>query len=146
MLFNKLDEHLRNETKLERFKVGVREWVKTNISIKPKPIFQSISAGRPPPPPEPPPPEQPHPRIDTIRRYLIPTTSNKQTKTSNPSTTKPTATNYKSQSSRMNSMLHYFPPVRPSVQHTTAASTCTATTSQVPPPSRRTRTAVDDQQ
>ena len=45
-IFNKLDENLRNETKLQKFKDGVKEWVKTNITIRPKSSFRSISAGR----------------------------------------------------------------------------------------------------
>ena len=35
MLLNSLDEDLRNEGKLERFKVGLKKWVKTNIPTKP---------------------------------------------------------------------------------------------------------------
>ena len=44
-LFNKLGESLRKESKLLKFKTDVREWVKTNISIRPKQLFQSIAAG-----------------------------------------------------------------------------------------------------
>ena len=61
-IYNKLEESLRKESKLEKFKTGVREWFKANISIRPKQIFQSISAGSQrdhPPPPHPPPPEPP---------------------------------------------------------------------------------------
>ena len=61
-IYNKLEESLRKESKLEKFKTGVREWVKANIIIRPKTIFQSISAGSQrdhPPPPHPPPPEPP---------------------------------------------------------------------------------------
>ena len=32
---NKLDENLRNEPKLEKFKTGAKKWVKKNIKIKP---------------------------------------------------------------------------------------------------------------
>ena len=78
-IYNKLDECLRTETKLSKFKTGVREWVKRNISIRPKPTFQSILAVRPsnqpPPPPEPPPPpppSQPPSRQGTITRYFRP--------------------------------------------------------------------------
>ena len=35
MLLNSLDKDLRNEGKLERFKVGLKKWVKTNIPTKP---------------------------------------------------------------------------------------------------------------
>ena len=74
-IYNKLDESLRNEEKFQRFKSGVREWVKTNIEIRPKPMFPSILAGRqlhqPPPPPEPPPsPPTQQPRQTSITRYF----------------------------------------------------------------------------
>ena len=86
-IFNKLDENLRNETKLQKFKDGLKEWVKTNITVRPKSSFQSISAGRqsnqPPPPPEPPPPPQPPPRSQPVR---------------------------------MRSIQHYFPPAKPPKQ------------------------------
>ena len=36
-LYNKLDGDLRAEPKLEKFKTGLRKWVKTNIAVKPKP-------------------------------------------------------------------------------------------------------------
>ena len=42
-LFNMLDGSLRTEPKLEKFKSGVREWVKNNISIKTKLNFPGIS-------------------------------------------------------------------------------------------------------
>ena len=29
-IYNKLDEHLRTETKIQKFKKGVRKWVKNN--------------------------------------------------------------------------------------------------------------------
>ena len=65
-LFNKLDVSLRNESNFEKFKVGVKECVKKNITIKPKSNFSSILAGNnrnipPPPPPNPPPKPQPKP-------------------------------------------------------------------------------------
>ena len=126
-IYNKLDECLRNETKLQRFKDGVREWVKTNITIRPKPTFQSILAGRhsnhPPPPPEPPPPPQPPPRQGTITRYFMQVDKSQPIMTRKPST--------RSQSHRMKSIQHYFPPANPSqpavpipcVQLSTAAVT-----------------------
>ena len=69
-IFNKLGESLRKESKLLKFKTDVREWVKANISIRPKQLFESIVAGSqgnqpPPPPPEPPPP------VQLGRQYLI---------------------------------------------------------------------------
>ena len=69
-LLNKLTESLRNETKLDKFKTGLREWVRVNITIKPQASFPSLTAGsrtyQPPPPPEPP------PCTNTIVRYLVP--------------------------------------------------------------------------
>ena len=53
-LMNMLDVSLRCEPKLENFKVGLREWVKENISVKPKPKFQAFGrAVRQPTPPQP---------------------------------------------------------------------------------------------
>ena len=73
-LFNKLDVSLRKEPKLEKFKVGVKEWVKQNVTIKPKSNFSSIEAGSkrniPPPPPKPP----PKPPPNSIRNYFHPVT------------------------------------------------------------------------
>ena len=74
-IYNKLDATLRTETKLEKFKSGARDWVKKNISIKPKPYFSSITVGtrRNQPPPSPPPAEPPPPPLrNTIRRYFLP--------------------------------------------------------------------------
>ena len=111
-IYNKLDECLRNETKLQRFKTGVREWVKTNITIRPKPTFQSILAGRPsnqpPPPPEPPPPPtpQPPPRQGTITRYFMTVDKSQPMMTRKPSA--------RPQSSIMKNIQHYFPPANPS--------------------------------
>ena len=70
-IYNRLNTTFRNQPKLEKFKSGAREWVKKNISIKPKPSFSSIIVGsrrnQPPPPPPEPPPLQ-----NTIRRYFLP--------------------------------------------------------------------------
>ena len=72
-LFNKLDESLRNETKLERFKRDLRKWVKKNICIKPTPKFPSLTQSNFPPRPDPPPPKPDPPSTQNIiRRYLIP--------------------------------------------------------------------------
>ena len=55
-IFNKLDESLRKEPKLQKFKDCAKEWVKSHISIRPKQLFQSIAAvtqtNQPPPPPQ----------------------------------------------------------------------------------------------
>ena len=32
MIFNKLDEELRTEPKLEKFKEGVKKWIRANMS------------------------------------------------------------------------------------------------------------------
>ena len=39
VLFNKIDEALRNETKIKKFKAGMRKWVLTNIATKPRSKF-----------------------------------------------------------------------------------------------------------
>lgn len=41
-LMNMLDVPTRCEPKTEKFKVGLRKWVKENISIKPKSNFQHL--------------------------------------------------------------------------------------------------------
>jgi hypothetical protein len=40
-IFNKLEENLRNQTKLQKFKDGVKEWVNTKITVRPKSSCQS---------------------------------------------------------------------------------------------------------
>ena len=43
-LYNKLDEKLRSEKEIDKFKSRVKKWVKTNIDAKPKskiPVFKS---------------------------------------------------------------------------------------------------------
>ena len=70
-IYNKLEESLRKELKLEKFKTGVREWFKANISIRPKQIFQSISAGSQRDHPPPPPPPLPEPPPVQQRQNLI---------------------------------------------------------------------------
>ena len=55
-LMNMLDMNLRNEPILSKFKAGLREWVKSNISIKPVSKFPVFSRGSRPAPPAPAPP------------------------------------------------------------------------------------------
>ena len=57
-LMNMLNNSLRCEPELVNFKLGVREWVKSNIEIKPVPNFPVLGRGgaRPPAPPGPPAP------------------------------------------------------------------------------------------
>ena len=75
-IFNKIDENIRNETKLEKFKVKVKEWVKNNIEVKPSTKFPSFARlqynNQPPQPPDPPDPPDPQPNLNSIRRYLTP--------------------------------------------------------------------------
>ena len=109
-IYNKLDECLRSEPKLERFKTGLRDWIKSNITIKPTPRFPSISLGnrrlQPPPPPEPP------PILNSIRRYLVPLEAvHTSTSTREPSTSSMTSTHCQSRSSRKNTIQDYFQPV-----------------------------------
>ena len=109
MIFNKLDECLRKEPELQTFKNGVREWVKSNIHIRPQQLFSSISAGiqanqptpPPPPPPEPPPPLPP---MNTITRYLIPVNRGQ------PSTRPSSNPLYLRNQGGMRRIEHYFPP------------------------------------
>ena len=72
-IYNKLDEHLRTEPKVHKFKEGVRKWVMNNISIKPQQTFKSIPAGyqglHPTRPPEPPP--EPRHRPENRQQNLI---------------------------------------------------------------------------
>ena len=67
-IMNKLDDNLRNETKLERFKAGVRMWVKKNIKIKPSTRHPKL-IGRKLVTPQPTPQDTPNP--NDIRRFLI---------------------------------------------------------------------------
>ena len=74
-IFNKLDKCLGKEPKLQKFKDGVKEWVKNHIPIRPTQLFQSIAEGPqtnqpPPPPPEPPPPAEVGHNL--ITRYFLP--------------------------------------------------------------------------
>ena len=108
-IYNKLDESLKKETKLEKFKAGVRDWIKTNIPIKPLPRFPSIASGsrrnQPPPPPEPPPP----PRYNSIRRYLVPVQTTPASRTLREPLTSSTLS--QSRQPRRNTILNYFQQV-----------------------------------
>ena len=72
-ILNKLDESLRTEINLEKFKRGLKKWVKNNIAIKPSSKYPDL-IGRPVAkkknPPKDPPPNQ-----NSIRRYFLPTTT-----------------------------------------------------------------------
>ena len=48
LLLNKIDEDLRNEEKLDRFKTGFRRWVLQNVAIKPKSKFTKVARRLPP--------------------------------------------------------------------------------------------------
>ena len=56
---NNLREELRNEPNINKFKKGLKDWVKDNISVKPKTTFPSLFTPLPPRPPPPPPPQPP---------------------------------------------------------------------------------------
>lgn len=68
-LMNKLDENIRKETKIDRFKTGAKNWVKKNIKIKPSSKHPQIVERRILPP-------QPEPvavqGLQDIRRYFLP--------------------------------------------------------------------------
>ena len=66
-IMNKLDENLRNEPKLEKFKTGAKQWVKKNIKIKPSskhPQLLHRNGAQPQPMPA------PKPNPNDIRRFL----------------------------------------------------------------------------
>ena len=44
-IINKLDDNLRNEENLAKFKVGTQEWVKNNIAVKPRLRHPNLTAG-----------------------------------------------------------------------------------------------------
>ena len=69
-ILNKLDECLRCEPKLEKFKIGVRSWVKENIAIKPRSKYPNLGSLRRYQHLDPPddPPEQ----TTDIRKYFKP--------------------------------------------------------------------------
>ena len=68
-IMNKLNEDLRCEPKLDKFKTGVKTWVKENISIKPSSKFADIGSRSRPQYQQP----QDHPVINyDIRRFFRP--------------------------------------------------------------------------
>ena len=68
-ILNRLDDNLRNEEKLQKFKVGIRAWVKKNISIKPCSKYPSL-AGKKRVLPQAFAQDEPGP--NDIRRFLVP--------------------------------------------------------------------------
>ena len=102
-LINKLDEELRSESNINKFKKGVKEWVKKNIAVKPTPKYPDLSSGNrqhhPNPPPEPPDPPE---NSNIIRRYLIP--SGKSQSIPSPTLSTPIHGSY--------SIKRYFPPIQ----------------------------------
>ena len=70
-ILNKLDDNLRNESKLDNFKSGMKKWVKRNISIKPVSKHpQLVHRNNGPIHMQP----QADPNLYDIRRFLIPQT------------------------------------------------------------------------
>ena len=105
-IFNKLDESLKNEPKCEKFKTGVRNWVKKNIPIKPSPKYSNFSkrqlCDQPNPPPPPDPPDQPN----SILRYLIPA----QVRTEPRSRSSPPHSNQQTRYQVQKNIKNYFYP------------------------------------
>ena len=93
-IFNKLDKNLRNEPRIDRFKVALRKWIKENIAIKPSQKFPSLptrnylsNQTRRPDAPDP----QPNP--NSIMRFLVPiTTRAEPTPATHITTSRPTPT------------------------------------------------------
>ena len=76
-IFNKLDENLKKETKVEKFKVGVKKWVRDNVPVKPSSTFSNFSRrqhsdGRNPPTLPGQVQPQVNPRQNSIRNYFHP--------------------------------------------------------------------------
>ena len=72
-LMNKLDLPLRKETSIDVFKIGLRDWVKKNIEVKPKPRFQTFQSRIRRPPPAPPQQRPPAtPTRNMITNYFMP--------------------------------------------------------------------------
>ena len=69
-LMNKLDDNLRNEPKLQKFKAGIRQWVKKNVAIKPSPIYPALLPSTPRR--QQARPAQTQHSQEDIRRFLIP--------------------------------------------------------------------------
>ena len=70
-IFNKLDDDLRNEVKIYKFKAGLRKWVLQKIAIKPVLRYPTLTAEQVAQ--LQPQPHQPAPEND-IRRYFQPVT------------------------------------------------------------------------
>ena len=66
-ILNKLEENLRCEPKLEKFKSGVKIWIKANIPIKPTSKFSDLGSRSWYLPPDPDP--DPEEMVNYIRRY-----------------------------------------------------------------------------
>ena len=138
-IFNKLEVSLRKETKLDTFKVRVKEWVKKNVDIKPTAHFSSIVTGnknnRPTPPKSPPkPPPKPPPTANTITRYFVP----RPKRVANEASTQPNTSTAHSSMSR-NSIRRYFLPVNPVLPVSMPSMN---TTSPCKPSYQRTCTAI----
>ena len=73
-ILNKLEENLRCEPKLEKFKSGVKIWIKANIPIKPTSKFSDLGSRTwyHPPDPDPDPDPDPEESVNDIRRYFQP--------------------------------------------------------------------------
>ena len=106
-LMNILHDDLRNESNIHKFKRGVKDWVKENISVKPKTSFPSLynpntTVPRPPPPPR---PLQNHP--NTIHRYMVSTwTESSRTR---PSATGTQQSRNTARVTNMRTLQYYFP-------------------------------------
>ena len=110
-LMNILHDDLRNESNIHKFKRGVRDWVKENISVKPKTSFPSLYTPNttvpcpPPPPPPPPTPLQKH--SNTIQRYMVSTwTESSRTR---PSATGTQQSRNTARVTNMRTLQYYFP-------------------------------------
>ena len=77
-IINRLENSLRNEENIEKFKAGTRNWVMKNIDIKPSSKYPNLNFGMKTRQPEPPPdPQEPAPY--DIRRYFVPRVTNTAT-------------------------------------------------------------------
>ena len=64
---------LRNEAKIEKYKSGLKVWVKKNIAIKPSSKYPDLLGSRVAKKKNP--PEDPPPNPNDIRRYFSPRTT-----------------------------------------------------------------------
>ena len=66
---NKLEDNLRNESKLEKFKTGMKKWSKENIKTKPTSKYPQITFRNPVQ-------QHPTPQVEAnpnvIRQFLVP--------------------------------------------------------------------------